>query len=84
MKKEELDKLSFEKLVSLYGIINEFCAEYARMTDGYSLATGDIKFEDMPIETRKMIEERQMLFSYKNKIKDILKYKIIKIMSEDE
>ena len=79
-----LEKLTFEKLITLYGAINEICQDYSRMTDGYSLATGDNKFEAMPGEIRDMIGERQQFFSYRNRVKEMLKSKIIKIMENEK
>ena len=76
--------MTFEKLITLYGIVSEICQDYARMTDGYSLATGDNKFESMPNEMREMIGERQQFFGYRNKIKELLKSKIVKIMENEE
>ena len=76
--------MSFDKLAGLYSVINEICSDYARMTDGYSLATGDNMFETMPEDIRGMIDERQKFFSYSNVVKDILKDKIIKMLGEDE
>ena len=54
------------------------------MTDGYSLATGDEMFESMPEDIKEMIKERQVFFSYRNRIKKILKDSIVKIMKDVE
>lgn len=80
----KLEKMTFEKLITLYSIVSEICQDYSRMTDNYSLATGDNKFESMPIEIRTMVNERQQFFSYRNRIKELLKSKIIKIMENEE
>lgn len=76
--------MSFDKLSSLYSVINEICSDYSRMTDGYSLATGDKMFESIPEDIKKMIEKRQKFFSYRNAVKEILKDKIIKLLEENE
>lgn len=76
------NKITLEKILTLYSALNEICQDYSRMTDGYSLATGDNKFEDIPEDIRRMINERQEFFSYRAKIKDILKDKIIDEMTE--
>ena len=77
----DLNDLSLEKIVTLYGAVSEICQDYSRMTDGYSLATGDDKFESMPEEIRNMISERQLFFSYRNKVKSVMKDKIMAIMN---
>lgn len=69
--------ITLEKLLTLYSAISEICQDYSRMTDGYSLATGDIKFEEIPDDIRKMIKERQEFFSYRAKIKNLLRNKIL-------
>lgn len=80
----KLEDFEFEKLISLYGVVNEICQDYSRMTDGYSLATGDEMFESMPEDIKEMIKERQVFFSYRNRIKKILKDSIVKIMKDVE
>lgn len=77
----KLTKLSLEELHNLYGIVNEICGEFARMTDNYSLATGDNKFENLPEEVKSMINDRQRFVSYKLKLKDAL---ILKVKEEME
>lgn len=73
-----MDKnITLEKLLTLYSAISEICQDYSRMTDGYSLATGDIKFEEIPDDIREMIKERQEFFSYRAKIKNLLRNKIL-------
>lgn len=69
--------ITLEKLLTLYSAISEICQDYSRMTDGYSLATGDIKFEEIPDDIREMIKERQEFFSYRAKIKNLLRNKIL-------
>lgn len=80
---ENLTKRKLENLTNLYGIINEICSEYSRMTDGYSLATGDKMFENMPKDIRDMISDRQKFFSYRNIIKDAIKIKLTEIMENN-
>ena len=84
MNKDKLKKMSFNNLAGLYSVINEICSDYSRMTDGYSLATGDKMFETMPEDIKNMIDERQRFFSYRNVVKDILKDKIIKTLEGNE
>ena len=84
MNVNKLNKMSFDKLIGLYGVINEICSDFSRMTDGYSLATGDKMFETMPEDMRRMIRDRQRFFSYRNVVKDILKDKITKIFEGNE
>jgi len=74
------DDLTFEELHSLYGVLTEFCSDYSRMTDRYSLATGDKEFENMPLETQQMINERQQFFSYREKVREEIKKRIISYM----
>ena len=69
--------VTLDKLLTLYTAITDICQDYSRMTDGYSLATGDIKFEEIPEDIRNMIKERQEFFSYRSKIKSLLKEKIL-------
>jgi hypothetical protein len=52
------------------------------MTDGYSLATGDKNFQAIPNEIKEMISERQEFFSYRLKVKSLLREKIIEEMKK--
>ena len=79
--KDKLTKLSLEELHNLYGIVNEICGEFTRMTDNYSLATGDNKFENLPEDVKNMVNDRQRFVSYKLKLKDAL---VVKIKEEME
>lgn len=72
-----------DKLSNIYVLLNDICSDYSRMTDGYSIATGDNKFENVPDDVGKMIEERQMFFNYRNNVKNIIKNEIRKIMNDD-
>lgn len=67
---ENLKKSDVLEIGSLYGLLVEICNDYSRMTDGYSLATGDSKFENLPDEVKKMVKERQEFLSYKNIVKE--------------
>ncbi len=80
----KLENLSLEELNSLYTIVNEVCSELSKMTDNYSLTTGDNKFEHIPLEFRKMIETRQKFISYKLRLKDMLISKVSDIMEKYE
>lgn len=84
MNRNSLNRMGIDKLSGLYSVISEICSDYSRMTDGYSLATGDQLFETMPDDIKNMIDERQKFFSYRNIIKEIIKDKIIKIMENEE
>lgn len=79
--KDKLTKLSLEELHNLYGIVNEICGEFTRMTDNYSLTTGDNKFENLPEDVKNMVNDRQRFVSYKLKLKDAL---VVKIKEEME
>ena len=68
---------TFNELVQVYGVINEICNDYSRMTDMYSLASGDELFENTPDDIKKMIEERQKFFNIRNKIREEIKQKIL-------
>ena len=76
--------VTLDKLLTLYTAITDICQDYSRMTDGYSLATGDIKFEEIPEDIRNMIKERQEFFSYRSKIKSLLREKILEEMKNYE
>lgn len=45
--KKKLENLSLEELHTLYAIVGELCADYSKMTDNYSLTTGDNMFENL-------------------------------------
>lgn len=68
--------MELDKLITLYSAVSNICQDYSRMTDGYSLATGDKLFDNIPEDIRIMIKERQEFFSYREKIRNILKNKI--------
>jgi hypothetical protein len=68
--------MEFDELITLYNAISTICQDYSRMTDGYSLATGDKLFNNIPEDIRIMIKERQEFFSYREKVRNLLKSKI--------
>ena len=74
--KKKLENLSLEELHTLYTIVEELCADYSKMTDNYSLTTGDNMFENLPDEVRGMINDRQLFISYRLKIKEALINKV--------
>ena len=74
--KKKLENLSLEELHALYVIVGELCADYSKMTDNYSLTTGDNMFENLPAEVRGMINDRQLFISYRLKIKEALINKV--------
>ena len=80
---ENLTKRKLDNLTNLYSIISEICSDYSRMTDGYSLATGDRMFENMPKDIIDMISDRQKFFSYRNIVKDAIKIKLTEIMENN-
>jgi hypothetical protein len=77
MNMKKINTLNFEELISLYTILNEICGDYARMTNMYSLASGDELFERTPEDIKKMIGERQQFFNIKNKVKEEIKKQIL-------
>lgn len=74
--KKKLENLSLEELHTLYVIVGELCADYSKMTDNYSLTTGDNMFENLPAEVSGMINDRQLFISYRLKIKEALINKV--------
>ena len=82
--KKNLSDLPLEELHSLYGMVSEICAEYVKMTDNYSLATGDKNFEKVPREIDDMIKNRQKFVSYKIKLQSALINKITDEMNKYE
>ena len=68
--------MELDKLITLYSAVSNICQDYSRMTDGYSLATGDKLFDNIPEDIRIMIKERQEFFSYREKVRNLLKSKI--------
>ena len=74
--------MELDELLTLYSAVSNICQDYSRMTDGYSLATGDKLFDNIPEDIRIMIKERQEFFSYREKIRNILKSKIREEMSK--
>jgi len=75
--------MSFDKLAGLYSVINEICSDYSKMTDNYSLATGDKMFESMPKDIRDMVHDRQKFFGYRNIVKEVIKNKITEIFEKE-
>ena len=74
--KKKLENLSLEELHTLYDIVGALCADYSKMTDNYSLTTGDNMFENLPDEVMGMINDRQLFISYRLKIKEALINKV--------
>ena len=68
--------MELDELLTLYSAVSNICQDYSRMTDGYSLATGDKLFNNIPEDIRIMIKERQEFFSYREKVRNLLKSKI--------
>lgn len=81
---KKLEELALEELYSLYEIVNSICAEFSKMTDNYSLATGDSKFESIPEDVKGMIKDRQKFFSYKLRLRAALTNKVNEKMNEYE
>jgi predicted nucleic acid-binding Zn-ribbon protein len=72
--------MKLDKLAALYGVANEICGEYSRMTDGYILATGDNVLDAtnrIPADMQNIINERQMYFSIRDKITNELKKRLL-------
>jgi hypothetical protein len=82
--KKKLKSLSLDKLHTLYSIVGELCADYSKMTDNYSLVTGDNQFENIPDDVKAMINTRQLLVSYRLKLKEALITKLILEMENYE
>ena len=70
--KKKLENLSLEELHTLYTVVGVLCADYSKMTDNYSLTTGDNMFENLPDEVKGMINDRQLFVSYRLKLKEAL------------
>lgn len=81
---KKIENESLEIIASVYSILNDICANYSRMTDGYSLATGDNKFENMPKEIVDMISDRQRFFTYREITKNALIKKITPFFEDVE
>jgi len=79
---KDITKVKFGDLTALYTIVSDICSDYSRMTDNYSLATGNKLFEDIPSDIAKMIEDRQKFFNIRNKIKEEIKNRILKDYDE--
>ena len=76
----KLSNMKLDKLAALYGVANEICSEYSRMTDGYILATGDNILDatnKIPADMQNIINERQMYFSIRDKITNELKKRLL-------
>ena len=81
---KKLSEIKLEDLHVLYSIVSELCNDYSKMTDNYSLTTGDNTFEHIPEEFREMVKDRQKFISYKLKLKDALVNSVIKKMENYE
>ena len=82
--KKSLGDYKLDELTMLYQSLNEVCAEFSRMTDRYSLATGDSDFSDIPPDIRLMIQDRQRFFAYRQRVGDALRSKLTSIMESIE
>ena len=72
--------MTLEELFTLYNISCDICREYARMTDGYVLATGDNVLDathHIPADMQNTINERQQYFAIKDRITNELKQKLL-------
>jgi hypothetical protein len=76
----KLSEMTFEQLTTMYNVASDICREYSRMTDGYILATGDNVLDSMnniPLDIRNTIKERQMYFSIKDALTNELKKRLL-------
>lgn len=81
---KKIEELSLSTLTSLYTIVSEICQDYARLTDGYALSTGDNKFENMPQDISAMTVDRNRFYGYKSIIKDLITKKIDESFKKNE
>lgn len=81
---KKIEELSLSTLTNLYTIVSEICQDYARLTDGYALSTGDNKFENMPQDISTMTVDRNRFYGYKFIIKDLITKKIDESFKKNE
>ena len=81
---KKIEELSLSALTNLYTIVSEICQDYARLTDGYALSTGDNKFENMPQDISAMTVDRNRFYGYKFIIKDLITKKIDESFKKNE
>lgn len=81
---KKIEELSLSTLANLYTIVSEICQDYARLTDGYALSTGDNKFESMPQDISAMTVDRNRFYGYKFIIKDLITKKIDESFKKNE
>lgn len=81
---KKIEELSLSTLANLYTIVSEICQDYARLTDGYALSTGDNKFENMPQDISAMTVDRNRFYGYKFIIKDLITKKIDESFKKNE
>ena len=81
---KKIEELSLSTLTNLYTIVSEICQDYARLTDGYALSTGDNKFENMPQDISAMTVDRNRFSGYKFIIKDLITKKIDESFKKNE
>lgn len=79
----KINEMTIEQLFTLYNILSEICKDYSRLTDGYSMITGDRSFEEMPENVEEMIRERQQFYSYKNTVLEAIKVKVYNIFHNE-
>ena len=81
---KKIEELSLSTLTNLYTIVSEICQDYARLTDGYALSTGDNKFENMTQDISAMTVDRNRFYGYKFIIKDLITKKIDESFKKNE
>ena len=81
---KKIEELSLSTLTNLYTIVSEICQDYARLTDGYALSTGDNKFENMPQDISAMTVDRNRFYGFKFIIKDLITKKIDESFKKNE
>ena len=81
---KKIEELSLSTLTNLYTIVSEICQDYARLTDGYALSTGDNKFENMPQDISAITVDRNRFYGYKFIIKDLITKKIDESFKKNE
>lgn len=79
MDKIQLESLSFDKMLTLYDVLTKLCQDFTNDVNSYAIATGDNSFVNLPPEMQKLINERQQIFSFRERLKNYIKNQILNL-----
>lgn len=80
---KNLLKYSPSELYGLRCAAKSICDDYAEMSSTYNLVHGGSSYDELPPETKALINERQRFFGYVQQINQVLELKLKEVFNEN-